>query len=148
MSDSVQPHRRQPTRLPCPWDSPGKNTGVGCHFLLQCVKVKSESEVAQSCSTLSDPMDCSLPGSSVHGILQARVLEWVPLLILLVVCYILLLVVVFSYLCLLITLVIIGGWRRKWQPTPVFLPGESQGRRGLVGCRLWGRTESDLTEAT
>ena len=72
----MQPHRRQPTRLPRPWDSPGKNTGVGCHFLLQCVKVKSESEVAQSCPTLSDPMDCSLPGSSVRGIFQARVLEW------------------------------------------------------------------------
>ena len=66
----------QPTRLPCPWDSPGKNTGVGCHFLLQCMKVKSESEVAQLCPVLSDPMDCSPPGSSVHGILQARVLEW------------------------------------------------------------------------
>ena len=64
------------TRLPRPWDSPGKNTGVGCHFLLQCRKVKSESEVAQSCLTLSDPMDCSLPGSSVHGIFKARVLEW------------------------------------------------------------------------
>ena len=76
MSDSVRPHRWQPTRLPCPWDSPGKNTGVGCHFLLQCMKVKSQSEVAQSCSTLSNPMDCSLPGSSIHGILQARVLEW------------------------------------------------------------------------
>ena len=76
MSDSVQPHRRQPTRLPCPWDSPGKNTGVGCHFLLQCMKVKSESEVAQSCPTLSDPMDCSLLGSSIHGIFQAGVLEW------------------------------------------------------------------------
>ena len=76
MSDSVRPHRRQPTRLLCPWDSPGKDTGVGCHFLLQCVKVKSESEVAQSCPTPSDPMDCSLPGSSVHGIFQARVLEW------------------------------------------------------------------------
>ena len=76
MSDSVRPHRRQPTRLRHPWDSPGKNTGVGCHFLLQCMKVKSESEVAQSCPTLSDPMDCSLPGSSVHGIFQARVLEW------------------------------------------------------------------------
>ena len=76
MSDSVQPHRRQPIRLPSPWDSPGKNTGVGCHFLLQCTKVKSESEVALSCRTLSDPMDCSLPGSSVHGIFQARVLEW------------------------------------------------------------------------
>ena len=76
MSDSVRPHRRQPTRLPCPWDSPGKNTGVGCHFLLQCIKVKSESEVVQSCPTLSDPMDCSLPGSSAHGIFQTRVLEW------------------------------------------------------------------------
>ena len=70
------PQRRQPTRLPRPWDSLGKNTGVGCHFLLQCMKVKRESEVAQWCLTLSDPMDCSLPGSSVHGILQARVLEW------------------------------------------------------------------------
>ena len=78
MSDSVRPHRRQPTRLPHPWDSPSKNTGVGCHFLLQCMKVKSESEVAQSCPTPSDPMDCSLPASSVHGIFQARVLEWVP----------------------------------------------------------------------
>ena len=76
MSDSVQPHRWQPTRLPRPWDSPGKNTGVGCHFLLQCMKVKSESEVAQSCLTLSDLMDCSLPGSSINGIFQARVLEW------------------------------------------------------------------------
>ena len=77
-ADSVQPHRWQPTRLPCPWDSPGKNTGVGCHFLLQCmkVKVKNESEVSQLCPTLSDPMDCSSPGSSVHGILEARVLEW------------------------------------------------------------------------
>ena len=75
MSYSVRPHRRQPTRLPRPWDSPGKNTGVGCHFLLQCMKVKSEREVAQSCLTLRDPMDCSLPGSSVHGIFQARVLE-------------------------------------------------------------------------
>ena len=79
MSDSVRSHRQQPTRLPCPWDSPGKNTGVGCHFLLQCMKVKSESEVAQSCPTLSDPVDCSLPGSSVHGIFQARVLEWVAI---------------------------------------------------------------------
>ena len=79
MSDSVRLHRRQPTRLPRPWDSPGKNTGVGCHFLLQCMKVKSESEVAQSCPTLSDPMDCSLPGSSIHRIFQARVLEWVAI---------------------------------------------------------------------
>ena len=72
----MRPHRRQPTKLPRPWDSPDKNTGVGCHFLLQCMKVKRESEVAQSCPTLSDPMDCSLPGSSVHGIFQARLLEW------------------------------------------------------------------------
>ena len=76
LSDSVQPHRRQPTRLPRPWDSPGKNTRVGCHFLLQCMKVKSESEVAQSCPTHSVPMDCSLTCSSLHGIFQARVLEW------------------------------------------------------------------------
>ena len=79
MSDSVWPHRRQPTRLCHPWDSPGKNTGVGCHFLLQCMKVKGESEVAQSCLTLRDPMVCSLPGSSIHGILQARTLEWVDI---------------------------------------------------------------------
>ena len=76
MSDSVRPHRQQPTRLPCPCNSPGKNTGVGCHFLLQCMKVKSESEVAQSCPTLCNPIDCSPPGSSVCGISQARVLEW------------------------------------------------------------------------
>ena len=76
MSDSVRPHRRQPTRFSRPWDSTGKNTGVGCHFLLQCMKVKIESEVTQSCLTLSHPMDCSPPGSSVHGIFQARVLEW------------------------------------------------------------------------
>ena len=79
MSNSVRPHRWQPTRFPHPWDSPGKNTGVGCHFLLQCMKVKSESEVAQSCPTLSDSMDCSPPASSVHGIFQARVLEWVAI---------------------------------------------------------------------
>ena len=59
-----------------PWDSPGKNTGAGCHCLLQCMKVKSESEVTQLCPTFCDPMDCSLPGSSVDGIFQARVLEW------------------------------------------------------------------------
>ena len=76
MSNSVRPDRWQPSRLLHPWDSLGKNTGVGCHFLLQCMKVKSESEVIQSYPTLSNPMDCSLPGSSIQGIFQARVLEW------------------------------------------------------------------------
>ena len=75
----MRPHRWRPTRLRRPWDSPGKNTGVGCHFPLQCMKVKSESEVAQSCPTLSNPMDYSPPGSSIHGIFQARVLEWVAI---------------------------------------------------------------------
>ena len=73
---TLRPHRRQPSRLPRPRDSPGKNTGVGCHFLLQCMRVKSESEVSQSCPTLRDPTDCRPPGSSVHRIFQARVLEW------------------------------------------------------------------------
>ena len=75
----MRPHRRQLTRLPRPWDSPGENTGVGCHFLLQCMKVKSESEVAQSYPTLSDPMDCSLPGSSAHGISRQEYWSGVPL---------------------------------------------------------------------
>ena len=75
MSDCATP-QRQPTMLPRPWDSPGKNTGVGCHFLLQCMKVKSESEVAQSCPTLPDSMDGNLPDSPARGIFQARVLEW------------------------------------------------------------------------
>ena len=79
MSDSLRPHRQQPTRLRRLWDSPGKNTGVRSYFLLQCMKVKSESEVAQSCPTLSDPMDCSPPGSSIHGIFQAKILEWVTI---------------------------------------------------------------------
>jgi len=143
MSDSVQPHRQQPTRLPHPWDSPGKSTGVGCHFLLQCMKVKSESEFAQSCSTLSDLMDCSLPGSSVHGIFQARVLEWGA--------------IAFSTFVLGHSQLtgFPGGasgkeptcqcripkrwgfgpwvrkipWRRVWQVTPVFLPGKSHGQK-------------------
>ena len=76
---TLRSHRWQPTRLLCPWDSRGKNAGVGCHFFLQCLKVKSESEVDQSCPTLCDPVDCSLPGSSTHGIFQARVLEWVAI---------------------------------------------------------------------
>ena len=79
MSNSVQPHRWQLTRLPHSWDSPGKNTGVACHFHLQCMKVKSKSEVPQSCPTLSNPIDCSLPGSSIPGSFQASVLEWVAM---------------------------------------------------------------------
>ena len=79
MSDSVWPQRWQPTRLPCPWDSPGKNAGVGCHFLLQCMKVKSESEVTQSCLTPSDPMDCSLPASSIMGFARQEYWSGVPL---------------------------------------------------------------------
>ena len=98
MSDSVQPHRRQPTRLSHPWDSPGKSTGVGCHFLLQCMEVESESEVAQSCPTLSDPMDCSLPGSFVHGIFQARVLEWIAIAFSIYCTYFLIMYTEFSYL--------------------------------------------------
>ena len=78
-SDSMRPHRWQPTRLSHPCNSPGKNTGVRCHFLLQCMKVKRESEVTQSCPTFLNPIDCSLPGSSVRGIFQARVLEWVAI---------------------------------------------------------------------
>ena len=139
MSNSVRPQRQQPTRLPHPWDSPGKNTGVGCHFLLQCMQVKSEREVAQSYPTLSDPMDCSPPGSPVHRIFQTRVLERGA--------------TAFSP----------GGangkesvcqcsrckrprfdpcvgnipWRRKWQLIPVFLSGKSHGLRNLVGFGPW-----------
>ena len=155
MSDSVRPHRRQPTRLPRPWDSPGKNTRVGCHFLLQCMKAKSESEVAQSCPTLSDPMDCGSRGSSVHGIFQVRVLALGAIafselshqgsLLDHSKCFSYRSQSVLSCSLLLFTLM---HWRRKWHPTLVFLPGESQGRGSLVGCRLWGRTESDTTEAT
>ena len=76
VSDSVRPHRRQPTRLPRPWDSPGKNTGVGCHFLLQCMKVKSESESLSRVWLLATPWTAAFQGSSVHGIFQAGVLEW------------------------------------------------------------------------
>ena len=95
----MRPHRQEPNRLLCPWDSPGKNTGVGCHFLLQCMKVKSESEVAQSCPTLSDPMDCSPPGSWVHGIFQARVLEWVAIITTLIPQKNLSTVCIFVYVC-------------------------------------------------
>ena len=162
MSDSVRPHRWQPTRLPCPWDFPGKNTGVGCHCLLQCMEVQSESEVAQSCPTLSDPMDYSPPGSSIHGIFQARVLEWgaiafsdcTPREVLFqgfsnhcqlkkkkVLCESLLekQILKFDNHC--------SRTRRgRWHPTPVLLPGKSHGWRSLVGCGPWGRWKSDTTE--
>ena len=153
----MSPHRSQPIRLPCPWDSPGENTGVSCHFLLQCMKVKTEreSEVAQSCLTLCDPMDYSPPSSSVHGILQARILEWVAIPFsressqrrypTQVSC---ISGSFFTNWATLLSLFALMHWRRKWQPTPVFSPGESQGRGSLVGCHLWGRTELDTTEAT
>ena len=156
------------------------------------MKVKSESEVAESCPTLSDPMDCSLPGSSIHGIFQARVLEWGAIAFSASSSYNLLNTqfVTVDHPCVPFPLVLVatlhsiyiawkipwteepGGpqsmgslrvgqdsatslslftflhWRRQWQPTRVFLPGESQGQGSLVSCRLWGRTESDTTEAT
>ena len=166
MSDSVQPHRWQPTRLPHPWDSPGKNTGVGCHFLLQCMKVKSESEVGQSCPTLSDPMDCSLPDSSVCGIFQTRVLECGA--------------IAFSSDSILEPKTFKAWekqelcsfpngsvskrfhlqcrthkfnpwarkipWRRKWQSIPIFSPGTSHRERRQVGYSPWGLKELDTTE--
>ena len=133
----MRPHKRQPTRLPRPWDSPGKNTGVGCHFLLQCMKLKSESEVAQSCSTLSDPMDCSPPGSSVHGILQARVLEWgaiaasdKPFLLLLL---------------LLSRFYMSDSVRpQRWQPTRFPHPWDSPGKHTGVGYVLVYRNIVDF----
>ena len=119
MSDSVRPHRWQPTRLPRPWDSPGKNTGVGCHFLLQCMKVKSESEVAQSCPTPSDPMDCSLPGSSVLGIFQARVLEWG------------------ATACCQVASVVSDSVRpHRRQPTELSSPWDFPGKNTGVGCHF------------
>ena len=166
MSDSVQPHRRQPTRLPCPWESPGKNTGVGCHFLLQCMKVKSESEVTLSCPTLSDSMDCSLPGSSVHGIFQARVLEWGAIAFSNIYIYIYIyytyayihihihgasLVAPWYRICLQCKRPgfnpCVGkiSWRRAWQPTLVLLTGEFHGQRSLVGYSPWV-AKSDRTQ--
>ena len=145
------------TRLPRPWDSPGKNTGVGCHFLLQSMKVKSESEVDQSCLTLSDPKNCSPPGSSIHGIFQARVLEWGANLV----------------IRIFWDWGFLGGsaiknllqlrsrrrrwfspwfgkipWKRKWLPTPIFLPREFHGLKSMVSHSPRGRKKSDTFEAT
>ena len=135
MSNSVRPQRRQPTRLPRPWDSPGKNTGVGCHVLLQCMKVKSESEVTQSCPTLSTSWTAAYQALLSMGFSRQKYWSEVPL--------------PSPVLALVSTKVECSSeWRRKWQPTPVFLPRESHGQRSLVGCCPWGRTESDTTEAT
>ena len=118
----VQPHRWQPTRMPHPWDSPVKNTGVGCHFLLQCMKVKSESEVAQSCPTLSDPMDCSLPGSSIHGIFQARVFietdfYWlIPSVTCMCILYIFLIYILYIYIISILSIDITYTFTQLWIP--------------------------------
>ena len=132
MSNSVQPHRWQPTTLPHLWDSPGRNTGVGCHFLLQCMKVKRESVAAQSCPTLSDPMDCSLRSSS-HGIFQASVLEWVA--------------IAFSTVLNSATEDEMAGWHH-WLDghESEWTPGVGDGHGGLACCDSWGLKESDTIE--
>ena len=114
----MRPHRWHSTRLPHPWDSPGKNTGVGCHFLLQCVKVKSQSEVVQLCPTLSDPMDCSPPGSSIHGIFQARVLECHCLCLLRDICYVWLILAFEIMSCHLLLIAKIRCWFSTWLGFP------------------------------
>ena len=161
VSDSVRSRRRQPTSLSHPWDSPGKNTGVGCHFLLQCMKVKSQSEVAQSCLTLSDPMDCSLPGSFVHGIFQSRVLEWVAIsfsrnktLLVIKVHY------PWTWASLVTqTIKNLPAIRKTWvwslgrspggghgNPLQYFCLENPYGQRSLVGYSPWGHKELDTTE--
>ena len=132
MSDSVRAHRWQPTRLPRPWDSPGKNTGVDCHFLLQCMKVKSESEVTQPCLTLRYPMDCSPSGSSVHVIFPGKSTG--------VGCHCLLHIVCYIYQNKG-TLVRFLGWNIHWRrnrlPTPIFL-GFPCGSAGKESARSAG----------
>ena len=137
------PHRRQPTGLPRPWDSPGKNTGVGCHFLLQCMKVKSGSEVAQSCPTLRDPMDCSPPGSSVRGIFQARELEWGAIAFSLGPSMLLQMIDIIHFYDWVICI----PWSKKWQPTSVFVPGKSHGQWSLAGYSPPGPKAPDSTES-
>ena len=129
MSDPQRPHGLQPTRLLHPWDFPGKNTGVGCLFLLQCMDVKSESEVAQMCPTLSDPMGRSLPGSSIHEIFQSRVLEWGA--------------IVFSkhlqrtyYMLLLLLLLSHFSRVHRWPLTRLPRPWDSPGKNTGVRCHF------------
>ena len=159
VSDSVQPHRWQPTRLSRPWDSPGKNTGVGCHFLLQCMKVKSESEVIQSYPTPRNPMDCSPPGSSIHGIFQARVLEWGAIafseiewispffskflnLFLIGENLLYNIVMVSIVQQCKSSIIICISWRRACQPTPVFLPRKAHRQRSLASYTVHGVAKS------
>ena len=165
----MRPHRRQPTRLPSPWESPGKNTGMGCHFLLQCMKVKSESEVAQSCLTVSNPMDCSLPGSSVH----AGSANWAKkgrntytFFVAARTCTLLdtTATQLISHCSWGLPWWFSGKgsacqcrrcgfnpwvrkipWRRKWQPTSVFFPGKSHGQKSLEGYSSWHTKELDTT---
>ena len=144
MSNSVRPHRWQPTRLPCHWDSPGKNTGVGCHFLLQYMKVKSESEVAQLCLTLHDPMDCSLPGSSVHEVFQ-EYWSWMPLpspLDSILKSRDITSPTKVHVVKAMVFLVVMCGSEKAMatggDSPPVLLPGKSQGWRSLVLCSPWG----------
>ena len=161
VSDSVRPHGLQPTRLLRPWDFPGKNTGVGCHFLLQCIKVESESEVTQLCLTLSDPMDCSPPGSSIHGIFRATVLEWGAIAFSHIQTYMYLYIYITPGASLVTQMVKnppvmqdtwdhpwIGKilWRRKRQPTRIFLLRKSHGQKSLAGYSPWHCKEADTTE--
>ena len=136
MSNSVQPQRQQPTRLPRPWDSPGKNTGVGCHCLLQCMKVKSESEVTLSDQLLATPWTAAYQAPPSIGFSRQEYWSGLPSPSLTVSIETLLLIN-FTYEL---------SQRRQWHPTSILLSGKSHGWRSLVGCSPWGRKESDTTE--
>ena len=152
MTNSVRPHRRQPTRFPHPWDSPGKNTGVGCHFLLQCMKVKNESEVAQLCPTLVTLWAAAYQAPPSMGFSRQEYWSGVPLPSLNW--------GLFQGLsgkestcqcrrhtrCRFHPWVGKIPWRKKWQPIPVFLPGISHGQKSLMGYRLWSLKELDMTK--
>ena len=151
MSDSVQPHRRQPTRLLCPWDTPGKNTGVGYHFLLQCMHACKVASVVSDCvrpngqqpTRLLCPRDSlgKNTGVGCHFLLLGSSWSITKTNSPLSPTY-----TTYTIIRIKITHPDVG--RRKWQPIPVFLPREFHGQRSLVGCCPWGRTESDMTEAT